>query len=812
MMSHSPRRSTDKDDLAAGLSDEVAAARRAAGQGNLAKLPSSTSFARILRRNVLTILNATLFSVSVLLLLLGRYLDAAFTAVPVGGNVLMAVFLEVKAKRQLDRLTLIHTPRVTVRRSGAEREVVPSQLVLGDVVSLRRGDQAVVDGRVIDGTVEMDESVITGESVPVLRVPGDTIRSGSVVVAGSAAVETTHVGEATYASGLAARARRGRDERTPLRRDLDTLILFIGAITLLVSLLVAISFALAGDSLLSTQGVRAAAVLVALVPQGLAIMATVTYSIAAVRVSRTGAVVQRIDAAEAMSRVDTLCADKTGTLTAPRLSLDRLVPLGSELDVDDLRRRIGGAAASMPATDRTMAALAAAFPQPAGRARSQVPFSSMRRWSGIALERDAKGIAFASPELFATSLESGKEPMGEVVREMAQEGSRVLLVLDISAEELEAAGDGPPVGHIVAAVGLREEIREDAASTLDALRQREVMLKLISGDDPRTVAAIGRRVGLPAESWLTGSDIEGLDDESLAEASEQVDIFGRVQPDDKPRVVQALRSRGHRVAMVGDGVNDVLALRRADLGVAMESGSPAARSVAGIVLLRDRFAVLPNAITEGQRVVSAMIAVACLLLARTVYMLILVALAALLRLPFPFTPTSNAVLAMVTVGIPIFLLALWVPPVRAPESVVRRTLSYAVPLGLAVSVLVVPLMIHAFATYDVATARSLVTAATVFAGIALIPIIFPAVPDRASPVGPGGDLRPAVMAGAMLLLYAAILVVPPVREIYDLVPLPAEVLGGLLAATLVWAAAIIIAIRLGLPQKVAALWASVTQR
>jgi cation-transporting P-type ATPase E len=280
-----------------------------------------------------------------------------------------------------------------------------------------------------------------------------------------------------------------------------------------------------------------------------------------------------------------------------------------------------------------------------------------------------------------------------------------------------------------------------------------------------------------------------------------VDVFGRVRPEDKPRIVEALRARGHSVGMVGDGVNDVLALRRANTGIAMESGSPAARAVAGMVLLGDRFAILPHAITEGQRVVSAMIAVACILLARTVYMLVLVAVATLAGTPFPFTPTTNAVLAMVTVGLPILLLAMWVPPVRAPQSVVRWTLRYAVPAGLAVSVLVVPIMLAAFALADVATARSIVTTSTVFAGIALIPILFPAVRDRSTPVGPGGDPRPTLMAFAMLALYGAIMAVPLARDIYDLEPLPIELLAVLGIATVAWAFVVIGLIRTGVARR-----------
>jgi cation-transporting P-type ATPase E len=755
---------------------------------------------RILRRNVFTILNATLFSVALLLIPFGRYLEAAFTAVPVAANVVMAVFLEVRAKLQLERLRLVHRPRVTVMRDGSEQEIPAHDVVLGDVLVMGRGDQAVVDGRVVAGLLEMDESVLTGESVAVVRRPGDAVLSGSDVVAGRAAVEATSVGSTTFASRLASEARRGHDERTPLRRDLDSLILFIGVITSLVALPVLASFWLAGEGLVADETVRAAAVLVALVPQGLAIMATVTYSVAAVRVSRAGAIIQRIDAAESMSRIDLLCLDKTGTITSSQLMLADVVAADGVTE-EDLRRRLGRVAASTRHVDRTTAALAVALPSAPSPVARDVAFSSARRWSAVAIEGDTSATALAAPD----ALGDGRlGSLAAVGRSMAEQGCRVLTVLDVPIDALEGSPQSLPAdGQVLGLLALREELRPDAHETLAELRERGVRMKLISGDDPRTVSAIATAAGIEVRRTMTGEQLDEGEG-TLGDRVADVDVFGRVRPEDKPRIVEAMRERGHFVGMVGDGVNDVLALRRAHIGIAMESGSPAARAVAGMVLLKDRFAILPQAITEGQRVVSAMIAVACVLLARTVYMLILVGAAVLAGLPFPFTPTTNAVLAMVTVGLPIFLLAMWVPPVKAPPSVVKRTLRYAVPAGIAVAALVLPVMFWAFETTDVATARSIVTTSTVFAGIALIPVLFPVARDRNSPVGPGGDLRPALMAGAMLVLYGILMAVPLARDIYGLVPLPAGLLLSLGLATTIWALSLILLIRTGVPRRIIA--------
>ena len=716
-----------------GLTDQEAAQRRARGWGGPAANRGSVSLRRILRRNVFTILNGVLFSVSLVLLAFGLYLDAAFTAVPVAANIVVAVVLEVDAKRKLDRLTLITRPDVTVRRSGHDRRATPDDLVTGDAVIVERGDQAVVDGTLLAGAIEVDESVLTGESEPVPKRPGDPVRSGCVCVSGTGAIEVTAVGEATYASGLAREARRGVDERTPLRRDLDTLILAIGILTVAAAIPVALALHADGNDLFSTESIQAAAVLVALVPQGLAIMATVTYALAAVRISRAGAIVHRIDAVESMSRVDTLCLDKTGTLTTQRLVLESWRALGGDpTDTEAILRVVG---ASPTSRTRTLDALAAALPGAPMPPLAEIPFSSERRWSGVLLDGlRPRLLVLGASEILAAA---DDPEVGPAVTELTLDsGLRVLLVAEADPSDMPAPGSvAPPPARPLAILAFREELRPDAADTLRQLVEAQVDLRVISGDDPVTVAAIASTVGIAPGTVLSGLQIEAMTDDELAVEADRAHVFGRIGPEDKRRLVAALRTAGHYVGMTGDGVNDVLALRGANLGIAMESGSPAARAVAGLVLLGDRFDVLPRAIVEGQRVVSSMIAVASLLLARTIYMLLIIVAAALLGVPFPFTPRNNAVLALVTVGLPTLVLALWVPPIRSPRSVVSRILTFAVPSGIAVAILAIPVLMVAFGAEDPAIGRSIVTTLTVFTGIALVPILFPAVPDRSDRSG-----------------------------------------------------------------------------
>lgn len=776
-----------------------AEAERRRPPGSRRREPGSTSLARILRRNVFTILNGALFSVSIALLVLGLFADALVTAAPVATNVAVSVALEINAKRKLDHLTFITRPRVRLRRGGRERPADASELVVGDVVVLERGDQAVADGRLIEGRLELDESVLSGESEPVGRSVGDPIRSGSICVSGRGAMEATEVGTATFASKLAAEARRGSDERTPLRRDLDTLILAIGVVTVAAAAPVILALRAAGQTLFSADSVQAAAVLVALVPQGLAIMATVTYALGAVRISRAGAIVQRIDALESMSRVDVLCLDKTGTLTTHALELDRTRPLTDDpVEVESLLR---ASAASSSVRDRVVEAIAAALPADPRPPLAEVPFSSDRRWSAVTIDAPGRRtLVLGAPEVIAAD----DAPLRDLAGGWAAEGYRVLVFADAGQAPFSTEGAATlPALRPLALLGFREQLRPDARQTLGALSAAGVRSKLVSGDDPATVAAIATAVGLPDGRVLSGPAMEQMDDRQLREALRDTVVCGRTQPADKRRLVHLLREDGHYVAMTGDGVNDVLALREANLGIAMESGSGAARAIGGLTLRDDRFGILPQAIVEGQRIVASMIAVSSLLLARTVYMLILVVIGALAGLPFPFTPRNNSVLALVTVGIPTLALAVWVGPLRSPRSVVPWILRYAVPAGVLVALLGLPVLPLAFTGNEAAVGRSIMTTYTVFAGIALIPLLFPADSDRSGPVGRGGDPRPALLALAMLLLYGAIAATPLARDFFELRLIPASTVAALFVYTIVWFVVVLAVLRLGLPDRLA---------
>jgi cation-transporting ATPase E len=794
-----------------GLSDAEAVARRAAGQGNDAAVATSRSYWQILWQNAYLGINGPLIVISILLLAAGLRVEAALTAGPVLMNIGIGVLQEARAKQQLDRIALLRRPRAAVIRDGEERAVDPSEIVIGDLVVARRGDQIVVDGTIEgDGRVELDESLLTGEADPVSKERGEPVLSGTAVVSGTVEYTTVKVGAATVANRLLTEARRMRDDQTPLQRGIATTIWAIAGLVVAVGAIVAAT-GLPGDSLRSKETLEAAAVLVTLVPQGLAIMITVTYAAGALRVTRLGALVQRRNAVESMSRVDTLCLDKTGTLTTQRISFVAAEPLGrwaasteqaggAGADPSRLYALLGALASSTGAPNRTTEALATAHPAPAVPIDDEIPFNSERRWSALRFSPDAAAaplsavVVLGAPAAIAPSIADGAEALLGRATAIAARGFRVLLVARASddADLRDREGNPRLPGELdpIALLSFVEELRPDARETLEGIASAGVDLKVISGDDPSTVEAIASQVGLTfVGAAASGAELAGFDDEALVDAVGAASIFGRVDPNLKARLVAALRARGRYVAMIGDGVNDLLPLRRANLGIAMESGSAATRGAADLVLLGDAFAVLPKAVVEGQRILAAMEATLIILLARTFYVLLIVAGAALLGLPFPFTPRQNSLLAFATVGIPLIVLALWVPPRRSPRNLVLETLRISIPVSFAVAALALPVYAAAVdAGGSVAETQSVLTTITVFCGLGLLPLIYPAEPDP----GMSRERRvwPWLLSAVMAVVYIVLLEIPFAREFYQLVPLEPATIGLLLGLGITWTVAV----------------------
>ena len=778
-----------------GLSETQAVSLRAAGQGNGAQPRLGRSYAAILRQSALTPLNLVLFGVSGVLLAMGLTLDAAVTALPVLFNVLVNAGLEAGATYRLERLRILTAPRVIVIRDGGQRPIDPADLVRGDLVVVGRGDQVVLDGELVDGEIEVDESLVSGESDGIVRRPGDQLLSGSVCVSGSATIQVTGVGAESFANRLTAQARTSKSERTPLQQDIDRLIATTAGIVLVVSAAVAVASSPLGIGLVDR--VQAAAVLVALVPQGLAIMITVTYALAALRISRAGALVQRINAVEAISRVDALVLDKTGTITAPRFEVRNTLPVLA--DPAEERRLVEAAVGSLPVGDRVGDAIRRWLAAPgegtppagdaAGPATAEaVPFASARRWSGVVLAGDRpEAVALGAPDVL---LGKDADPrVRETADQWSRLGQRVVVLTRADGATLRDASGQPHIPETLEPVVLfsfAEEIREDARETLAAFEADGVAVRVVSGDDPLTVAAIAAQAGLAnaERSPLAGAELAALDDAALRDRVEDVVVVGRVAPDLKARLIRALRDNGHDVGMVGDGVNDILALNAAHVGVAMESGSAASRGVADIVLLGDRFGVLPKAVAEGRRIIDGMRGAASLLLTRTLYMLLIVLAATVAGLPFPFSPRGSSLLGLVTVGLPGLAVIAWARPIPWRGGLVRAALGFAVPAAVAVAAIAVPV----YALYlghagSVSLARSALVTITAACGTLLIPFLGTAT---GSPL----DRRHVGLAVVMAALYAVILALPITRWLFEIEPIPVGDAVGLAILALAWAFAL----------------------
>ena len=798
-----------------GLGEAEAARRYQAGDGNNVQARAGRSYAAIIWQATFVPVNVVLFAVAAALVVLGLPIDAALTSLPVFGNVVVGAGMEAVAKWRLDRLRILSTPKATVIRDGTERSIDPSQLVRGDLIVVGRGDQIVLDGELVDGELEVDESLLTGEADPVVRRQGQALMSGSVCVSGSAVMRVARVGLESYANRLTAQVQSMRTERTPLQSGVDRLIAMTTILVVAVSLMVALTSSF-GEGATTAQIAQAAAVLVALVPQGLAILITVNYATGALRISRAGALVQRVNAVESMSRVDTLILDKTGTITTPHFELREIRPIG--IDDATLVRLVEAVTAQTPMGDRVGDALrrwaAASAGTPAavsanGRGPGRpatvldtVPFSSARRWSGIVEADPSEAVVLGAPEAI---LSPAADPeLTRTVEGWTNGGLRVVVLARAAALSLRDANGRPALPQAlspVAAFGFAEEIRPDARETLRALESAGVTIKVVSGDNPRTVAYIAQEAGLEGarHAAVNGPDLATIDDAALGELVERSAVAGRVEPALKARIIGALRARGGYVAMVGDGVNDILGLKSANLGVAMESGSSASRAVADLVLLGDRFAVLPRAVAEGRRIIDGMLGASSLLLTRTFYMLFIVLGTAIGGLAFPFTPRNSSLLALVTVGLPALAVMGWARPVSSPPDFVRTTLRFAVPAALAVAAVALPVYGYYLAhAGSVDIARSALITITTYCGVLLIPILAPSNRTDAPQAGAlgGRDWRPMLLAVAMLVMFGAIMALPLARWFYEIQPIPIADAAVLGLISLAWALVVFVVRRL----------------
>ncbi len=767
-----------------GLTAAEVAERVAAGKTNATSQASSRPLWLIIKTNVFTRFNAILGALFVLILITGSLADGLFGVVLVV-NSAIGIVQEYLAKRKLDRLALLNSPTTRVIRDGDMAEVPTSDVVLDDLIELRTGDQVPADGNMLTSAgLEIDESNLTGEADAIPKSPGDEVRSGTTVVAGIGRFRAAAVGPDAYINKIAAEAKKFTKTRSEIQESVNRLLKYITwVIVLALPLQIWSQWRAIGEQGWQQVIIRSTGGLVGLVPEGLVLLTSVAFLLAAVQLTRQQVLVQELPAVEGLARVNVVCLDKTGTLTVGDIAYEDCEPCG-DLTQDEIREALG-ALADDPNANGTLKALAAALPPSAGWHRQvTIAFNSARKWSAASFT-DRGSLVFGAPDV----LLSAADPLRARVSELAATGRRVLL---LGRTDTALAGQELPAGvQPISLVTLTEQVRPDAEETLNYFKDQGVRIKIISGDNPTTVAAIARRVGLElgADSVVDARTI-GEDPEELREIAERTIVFGRVSPEQKRALVQALQRNGHVVAMTGDGVNDALALKDADIGVAMGNGAQATKAVAQLVLLDGKFSHMPSVLAEGRRVIGNVERVANLFVAKNVMSLIAIVTAALFTLPFPFLPRHLTLVSAVTIGIPAFFLALGPNKRRYIPGFLRRVLRFAVPAGAVAGVVVIVSYLWAREAFNAPPASECVVRtesngapvdtacylASTGATIALLVTSFWILVVLSRPF----RLWKALLVGSMVAIAALAFITPLGRNFFDFATTPSLVWQSLL--------------------------------
>ncbi len=778
--------------IAAGLTDAEVAARVADGKTNDVPSRASRSVGEIVRANVLTRINAILGVLFAIVLATGSLINGLFGLLIVA-NSAIGIIQELRAKKTLDNLAIVGQAKPTVRRQSGTRELPPNQVVLDDVIEIGPGDQIVVDGELLETTtLEVDESLLTGEADAIAKGTGDPVMSGSFVVAGTGAYRATKVGREAYAVRLAEEASKFTLVKSELRNGINKILQFITYLLVPAGLLTIYTQLFLTGVGWRESVLRMVGALVPMVPEGLVLMTSIAFAVGVIRLGRRQCLVQELPAIEGLARVDVVCADKTGTLTENGMRLAEAKPLAGPSgpgSPDQVATVLAALAADDARPNASMQAIAEAYPQaPGWTATATAPFKSATKWSGASYGQHGDWV-IGAPDVL---LEPGS-PAATEAEQIGAQGLRVLLLgsSDRSVDAPDAPGRVTPVALVV----LEQRIRPDARDTLNYFASQHVTVKVISGDNAVSVGAVAGSLGLRGETM----DARELPAEpgALADVMTEYTTFGRVRPDQKRAMVHALQARDHTVAMTGDGVNDVLALKDADIGVAMGSGSPASRAVAQIVLLDNKFATLPHVVGEGRRVIGNIERVSNLFLTKTVYsvlLALLVGFAGLIShfghtepLLYPFQPIHVTIAAWFTIGIPAFVLSLAPNNERAKTGFVRRVMTSALPSGAIVG-------LTTFLSYLLAyPGRSGTEVQQMQASTgALITLLIGAVWVLAVVARPYQWWRVALVASSALG-YLVIFALPLAREKFMLDPsnvkvTAGSVLVGLVAAALIEAA------------------------
>jgi cation-transporting ATPase E len=762
--------------MIAGLSTAEVEARIRDGQVNHAPEATSRSIPSIIRANVFTWFNGLIGSLWAIMLFVAPIQDSLFGFVIVA-NTLIGIVQEFRASRTLARLAVIGETKPIVRRNSVDEAISPSDVVLGDCIVLVPGAQLVVDGVILESeSLEIDESLLTGEADPVDKVVGDSAMSGSFVVAGSGVYRATRIGRDSFAAGLTEQAKKFQLTNSELRTGINNFIRFISFVIIPVGLLLLVSQLVRAD-LPVNEAIRGTiAGVVTMIPEGLVLLTSIAMAVAVIKLAQQQVLVQDLPAVEVLARVDTICVDKTGTLTEPGMQMQDIVMLQQVDGVSDILGALGAAESS---PNPTIQAIARAHPDPKWVTETVIPFSSARKWSAATFT-DHGGWLIGAPDVLAADDPATRDR----AEALSAGGARVLLLA--RASETPDADAGPGSLDPVALIVLNQVVRPDAPETVRYFLDQGVRVKVISGDNPTTVGAIATLAGVPGADQPIDARELPADTDELADVMAERSVFGRVTPAQKQQMVDALHLRGSTVAMTGDGVNDVLALKNADLGIAMGSGSDATRAVAQLVLMNDKWSVMPSVVARGRQVLGNIERVSDVFLTKSIYATIISVATGIFAVAFPFLPRHLTLVSALTIGIPGFFLALMPNTERFRPGFFRRVLLFAVPAGIIAA-------FSAFTSYAVALyldepVDSAQSAATVTLFIVAIAVLAQA----ARPLNAIRLALVGVMVGAFLL----VLYIPAASEFFALSLGPERyavvaVGVGALGAVLVWVAGFI---------------------
>ncbi|MDE5096305.1 MAG: HAD-IC family P-type ATPase [Trichodesmium sp. St11_bin5] len=795
-----------------GLTKDQVINLRAVGRGNNVKLDTSRSYRQILKENLFTFINTVFLSISLVLISLSRYGDAFLVIIVILGGVIVSVCQEIWAKQKLDQIALLARPLATVIRETKQQNIDPSEIVVGDILVVHSGDQIVVDGQVVGkGQIEVDESLLTGESDLVPKQAGQPVYSGSFCVSGTAHYEAQKVGTESFAYQLTVSARAFRQIYTPLQQEINLVIRVFLLLSCFLWILVSINWYFGFYKFVDT--VQYAAVIAGLVPSGLYLAITLAYALGAVKMVGQEVLIQQANAVESLSNVDILCLDKTGTLTTNHISLQAIYPIG--IDEIKLENILGEYAASTTSKNKTIEALERVFPRPKRSLTFEIPFTSARKWSGMSFATEEQNSPSGTYILGAPEILAEVTPLSrkftQQIQKLAQKGFRVLLFaynpnissLDQDLEKLQLPTELFPLGII----SFQDELRPEARETIEGFSKVGIKIKVISGDNPQTVATLALQAGLSSNiQVISGSELAKLDEDQFIQAAKSKTIFGSVTPKQKAKLIHSFKKQGHYVAMIGDGVNDVLSLKEANLAIAMEGGSKATRSVADIVLLNNSFASLPHTFLEGQRIRNSIQDVLKLFMIRVFCVSILIFstgfIGGFIGGTFPLLNKHSAVVTLISVGFPTFCIPIWAKPGILPRrSMIRSLLHFTLPATFSLTLVALLVYLTYLAipfsgnelvidldqvNEFLSVPRSALVTIMILCGLLLVPFLKP--PTKAWVGGEtySGDWRYTFVALALLGVYIVILAVPPLRQFFELSLLSTHDYLVIIWVALVW--------------------------